>query len=200
MVALMATAPDPSIALIDGVIGREGGYTNHPADRGGPTRWGVTEQRARAFGYTGDMKVYPRESAVAVFRTGYWIEPGFYAVWLRYPEVAAELFDIGVNMGVAVAGAFLQRGLNVFNQEGAHYGDLTVDGQLGRLSITALDAFRQRRGEEGGERMLELVRSLRGARYVEICEARPTQEAFAYGWFGRMVEMLTARQARLARK
>ena len=26
--------------LIDGVIGREGGYSNHPADRGGATRWG----------------------------------------------------------------------------------------------------------------------------------------------------------------
>lgn len=26
-------------SLIDEVIGREGGYANHPADRGGPTRW-----------------------------------------------------------------------------------------------------------------------------------------------------------------
>ena len=41
--------------LIDGVIGREGGYSNHPADRGGPTRWGVTEAVARANGYRGDM-------------------------------------------------------------------------------------------------------------------------------------------------
>ena len=39
--------------LIDGVIGREGGYSNHPADKGGPTRWGVTEAVARANGYRG---------------------------------------------------------------------------------------------------------------------------------------------------
>ena len=26
--------------LIDALIEREGGYVNHPADRGGPTRWG----------------------------------------------------------------------------------------------------------------------------------------------------------------
>ena len=35
-------------SLIDEVIDREGGYVNHPADKGGPTRWGVTEAVARA--------------------------------------------------------------------------------------------------------------------------------------------------------
>ena len=34
--------------LIDDVIAREGGYSDHPADRGGPTRWGITERVARA--------------------------------------------------------------------------------------------------------------------------------------------------------
>ena len=29
--------------LIDDVIGREGGYSDHPADKGGPTKWGITE-------------------------------------------------------------------------------------------------------------------------------------------------------------
>ena len=44
--------PDPSTcdadALIDAVIDREGRYVNHPADRGGPTCWGITEAVARA--------------------------------------------------------------------------------------------------------------------------------------------------------
>jgi lysozyme family protein len=48
--------------LIDEVIGREGGYSNHPADRGGATRWGVTEAVARAHGYRGDMRSFPRAS------------------------------------------------------------------------------------------------------------------------------------------
>jgi lysozyme family protein len=39
--------------LIEEVIGREGGYSNHPADRGGATRWGITEAVARAHGYRG---------------------------------------------------------------------------------------------------------------------------------------------------
>lgn len=180
---------DAVTAMIDDLIGREGGYSNHPADRGGATRWGVTEQQARAYGYTGDMRAYPRSLAVAVYQRAYWLEPGIAKVALRYPAIAIELFDIAVNMGVSVACTFLQRCLNVMNQNGAHYADLTVDARLGPITMLALDAYRQRRGEEGGERLLEAIRSLKGARYIEISEARPANEAFTYGWFGRMVEM-----------
>lgn len=193
----MATTSTPDIiALIDRLIGREGGYVNHPADRGGATMWGITEQVARAHGFRGDMRALGRDLAAIIYRAAYWIDPGFDAVSTRYPDVAEELFDIGVNMGTSVAGGFLQRVLNVFNQDGAHYADLTVDTRIGPITLLALDAFRQRRGEEGGERLLEAIRSLRGARYIDICEAKPAQEAFAYGWFGRMVDMLKARWAR----
>ena len=82
--------------LIDEVIGREGGYSNHPADRGGATRWGVTEAVARAHGYRGDMRSFPREDAVEIYRRLYWIKPGFDQVATRAPKVAAELFDTGV--------------------------------------------------------------------------------------------------------
>jgi lysozyme family protein len=36
--------------LIDRLIAREGGYVDHPADRGGATRWGITVAVARANG------------------------------------------------------------------------------------------------------------------------------------------------------
>lgn len=180
-------------ALIDAVIGREGGYSNHPADKGGPTRWGVTQAVARDGGYKGDMRTLPREIAVGLYRRKYWVAPRFDAVADRYPDLAAELFDIGVNMGVGTAATFLQRVLNAMNDGGSHYADIAADGAIGRGTLAALDAFRQRRGAEGGDRLLEAVRSLRGARYIEISESRPANEAFTYGWFGRMVEMVKAR-------
>ena len=34
--------------LIDELIEREGGYVNHPADRGGPTKFGITEAGPKA--------------------------------------------------------------------------------------------------------------------------------------------------------
>jgi hypothetical protein len=49
--------------LIDEVISREGGYVDHPADRGGPTMFGITEAVARANGYDGPMRNLPRATA-----------------------------------------------------------------------------------------------------------------------------------------
>lgn len=192
----MATQILTADTLIDALIGREGKYVNNAADLGGPTRFGITQQVARSYGYAGDMKVLPRATAVEIYRKRYWLAPRISDVVLRYPEVAIELFDIAVNMGIAVAGTFLQRALNALNQQATLYPDILADGSIGALTLNALDNFRQRRGDAGGEVLLEAIRSLRGARYIEISESRPANETFTYGWFGRMVEMLKARLAR----
>ena len=47
--------------LLEALIEREGGYVYHPADKGGPTRFGITQDVARAQGYHGDMRDLPRE-------------------------------------------------------------------------------------------------------------------------------------------
>ena len=104
--------------LIDELIEREGGYVHHPADRGGPTRFGITEAVARAHGYGGARSTLPREEAAAIYRRLYWLRPKFDQVADRAPRVAAELFDTGANMGPAVAATFLQRALTALNRGG----------------------------------------------------------------------------------
>jgi lysozyme family protein len=52
--------------LIDELIAREGDFVDHPADIGGPTRWGITQAVARRHGYTGEMHALPRHMAVAM--------------------------------------------------------------------------------------------------------------------------------------
>ena len=168
--------------LIDEVIGREGGYSNHPADRGGATRWGVTEAVARAHGYRGDMRFYPREEAVAVYRRLYWLRPGFDRVAEHAPRVAAELFDTGVNMGPAVAVGFLQRALNALNRGAGDYPDIAVDRRIGDRTIEALNAFIDRRGAAGEAGLLKALEALQGERYLRLAEERPANEAFLYGW------------------
>ena len=120
-----------SIGLIDGLIEREGGYVNHPADSGGPTRFGITEAVARAHGYAGAMAQLPREEAAAIYRRLYWLRPRFDEIARRAPRVAAELFDTGANMGPAVATTFLQRALTALNRNGRDYPDLAPDGRIG---------------------------------------------------------------------
>jgi len=175
---------------IDAVIGREGGYVNDAADRGGPTRWGTTEQVARAFGYQGDMKVFPRESAAEIYRKRYWIAPGFDKVAAVYPRVAEEMFDTGINMGPAVAARFLQRALNALNRGAVDYPDITADGNLGALSIAALKGYQSKRGSAGEAVLLKALDALQGARYFEIAEGSKSQEAFLYGWLANRVGAL----------
>ena len=77
--------------LIDAVIGREGGYSNHPDDRGGATRWDVTEAVARAHGFRGDMRTFPRDEAARIYRRVYWVRPGFDRVASLAPDIATVL-------------------------------------------------------------------------------------------------------------
>ncbi|MDF2604906.1 MULTISPECIES: glycosyl hydrolase 108 family protein [Sphingomonas] len=168
--------------LINGVIDREGGYVHHPADRGGPTRWGITEAVARANGYAGDMRHFAREAAAAIYRRIYWQRPRIDDVATRAPLIAAELFDTGVNMGPAVALAFLQRALNALNRGARDYPDILLDGRIGPQTLRALDGFLATRGAAGETVLLKALEALQGERYVSLAERRPANEAFLYGW------------------
>jgi lysozyme family protein len=174
-------------ALIDDVIDREGGYSNHRADRGGATCWGITETVARADGYTGAMRALPRARAQAIYRRLYWTAPNFDRVAARSPAVAAEMFDTGVNMGVAVAATFLQRTLNALNRGASHYADVALDGRIGEATLTALDTFLDRRGRGSAAVLLKALEALQGERYVVLAERRPANEAFLYGWLANRI-------------
>lgn len=168
--------------MLDELIGREGGYSDHPADRGGPTRWGVTEQVARAYGYKGDMKVLPRQTALDIYRQRYWLQPRFDQVAAVSPPLAEELFDTGVNMGPAVAAKFLQHALNALNRQASDYPDIAEDGQIGAMTIAALKGYAAKRGAAGLKVLIRAVDALQAARYMEIAAKNPSQEAFLYGW------------------
>jgi lysozyme family protein len=174
--------------LIDGLLEREGGYVNHPADRGGPTRFGITEAVARAHGYSGAMAQLPREEAAAIYRRLYWLRPRCHEVSRRSAKVAAELFDTGVNMGPGVATTFLQRALTALNRNGKDYPDLVPDGRIGPRTLAAIDGFLQARGRRGGETvLLRALEALQGERYLRLAERRPANEAFLYGWLANRI-------------
>lgn len=173
--------------LIDEVIDREGGYSNHPADRGGPTCWGITEAVARREGYAGPMPALPRATAATIYRRLYWTRPGYDRVAALAPALAAELFDTGVNMGPAVATGFLQRALNALNRGAADYPDLALDAAIGPATLAALGAFLKLRGRGGETVLVKAVEALQGERYLSLAERRPANEAFLYGWLANRI-------------
>ena len=169
--------------LIDSLIEREGGFSNYPADSGGPTCFGITEAVARAHGYGGPMRRLPRSEAARIYKRLYWQRPRFDEVAKRSPRVAAELFDTGANMGPSVAATFLQRVLTALNRNAGDYSDLVPDGRIGAQTLAALDTFLAKRGQASGETvLLRALEALQGERYLRLAERRPANEAFLYGW------------------
>src|SRR4051812_5126216 len=174
--------------LIDGLIEREGGYVDHPADNGGATCFGITEAVARAHGYAGSMRQLPRDEAAAIYKRLYWARPRFGEVAKRSARIAAELFDTGVNMGPAVAVTFLQRALTALNRGARDYPDLTPDGRVGPTTLFALDTFLALRGKGSGETvLLRALEALQGERSLRLAERRPANEAFLYGWLANRI-------------
>ncbi|TAK49753.1 MAG: secretion activator protein [Xanthobacteraceae bacterium] len=92
------------------VLACEGGYTDHPADPGGPTNRGITLADARRYwkrdATAADVKAMPVAVAHRIYRDRYWSA-------LRCDELPAGLdyamFDYGVNSGIARAGRVLRR-------------------------------------------------------------------------------------------
>lgn len=120
---------------IEHVLKSEGGYSDHPADPGGKTRYGITEAVAREVGYKGDMRELPLELAKRVYLERYW-KP------IRAddlpPSVRYAVFDGAVNSGPAQAALWLQRALGV-----------RADGVIGPITLKAAydanpDALRMR--------------------------------------------------------
>lgn len=171
--------------VINGIITREGGYSNNPADSGGETMYGITIAVARKYGYSGPMRSLPRSTAFEIYSSIYWDALNLDAVEKLSPAVAAELADTGVNMGTSIPGLFLQKSLNVLNRRSKDYPNITVDGQIGKQSIAALQAFIFRRGAEGITVLVRMLNAMQGARYIDIASQEPDDkdEEFIYGWF-----------------
>ena len=103
------------------IVGLEGGYSDHPADPGGKTRYGITEAVARAHGYTGDMRSLPLDVASEIYRADYW--DACRCDSLPWP-LSLYVFDAAVNQGVQPAIKMLQRALDTL-QDG-HIGAQTL--------------------------------------------------------------------------
>jgi lysozyme family protein len=173
--------------LIDELIAREGDFVDHPADKGGPTRWGITQAVARRYGYVGDMATLSRKLASVMYKRLYWHAPAFDELDRIAPKLAAEMFDIGVNMGTETAVGFLQRALNALNRNGSDYPDIAVDRRIGPETLRTVQAFLRRRGPSAEQVLIKAIDALQGAHYVRLAENRPAQEAFLYGWLAHRI-------------
>jgi lysozyme family protein len=171
---------------IEDIIEREGGYIDHPADKGGPTKYGITIPTLRYYWQSigavnfpdaTDIKELEKETAKKIYKALYVVGPNFDAI----PSVLLQeqVIDAGVNHGVGLAGKLLQEALNDLGAV------LKVDGIVGPKTITTLNVF--------AAKTPIIILKFIGKRlrfYASILKSSPGQRVFAAGWFNRMAEMI----------
>lgn len=163
------------------VIKIEGGYSDHPYDRGGKTMYGITEKVARINGYDGKMKDMELEIAQKIYKERYWDLLKLDQV--ESQAVAEELFDTSVNMGHLTATKFIQQTLNLLNRNQKNYSDLTVDGIFGKITLNTLNSLLPK--DEVS--ILKCLNGFQFERYKDIMIRDPRQEVFARGWLKRVI-------------
>jgi lysozyme family protein len=92
------------------LLAHEGGYTNHPSDPGGPTKFGITIHDYRKYikpnATAADVRAMMVDQAKAIYRAKYWNAQ-------RCDELPAgvdySVFDYGVNSGIGRSGKVLRR-------------------------------------------------------------------------------------------
>ena len=155
------------------LIGIEGGYVNNPKDKGGETKFGISK---RAYPNL-DIKNLTLEKAQDIYYNDYW-----FALKLDYINeynVALELFDTCVNMGIWKASTIFQEALNLLNRNERNFKDLVVDGVIGVKTILAYNKVDK-------NILLKVLNGLQFMNYVRICEKDKSQEVFFNGWMKRV--------------
>ena len=170
--------------IFEDLLVREGNgaVTNDPNDAGGLTRWGWTAKTAAAYGFTRTVDTMTHDEAIALYQQRFWTAPHFDQLYVIDQDLAVYLLDTGVTSGPATGVQFLQRALNVLNNQAQAFPDLIPDGGLGNLTFAALRAYIAVRGALGMAVLRFMVRSLRSTFFIELAEKKQSQESFEYGW------------------
>lgn len=156
--------------LVPLILKWEGGFANHPYDKGGATMKGVTIGTFRHFfgaeKTVEDLKRITNEQWTEVLRECFW-KP-WKADQIKNQSIANICVDFAWGSGCIKSVMKVQKAFG-----------LTADGKVGPITLAVLNG-------EDAERVFETIKNER-LRYVEaICKANPTQNIFLSGWKNRI--------------
>lgn len=157
------------------VLQLEGGYVNHPLDKGGPTKYGVILSVWREHGHdkdgdgdidAEDIKQLTEEDAKFIAKKVFW--DYFRADFILNQSVAEFIVDWGYNSGRTTVAKIVQRLLK-----------LVQDGVVGIQTLTAINVAAQ-------EQFFNILKAERRAFLDNIIARRPDQKVFYKGWMNRV--------------
>jgi lysozyme family protein len=151
-------------------------YTNHPADKGGPTKWGITlaawqEACGDPSLTDADVRKITEPQARSFYRSRYVLGPRFHEL----PPLLMELvIDCGVNHGIDRATKWVQKAAGAVQ-----------DGVIGPQTLAAV------RNSNTTAMYLDIC-AYRVRFYGALVTRDPSQAAFASGWNNRAAKFIVA--------
>lgn len=156
------------------ILSFEGGFVNHPNDRGGATNRGVTIATWKAQGYdkdgdgdidVDDLRLITPADATRIMRLNYWNR--FRADEIRDQSVANILVDWLWGSGKPAI-TITQKLLGV-----------TADGIVGPKTIAAIN-------KQPAHAFFERIKTRRREYIDNIIKSNPSQKVFKAGWYRRL--------------
>lgn len=160
--------------VIERIIQREGGYVDHPLDRGGPTKFGITLSTLGKWHDTlvtpSDVKALSPDEAARIYLNLYVQRPGFEQI--NDDRLRGLVVDCGVLHGTGTVTRWLQSIVEVL-----------VDGTLGSKTLQAINS------EDA--RAVYLLLCGKRMRFIgKLIEGDHSQAVFAHGWLNRVAEFV----------
>lgn len=147
----------------------EGGFVDHPADKGGATNMGVTLRTFR--GYYGtektvqDLKGMSDEQWEHIMKDGYWDK--CMADYIKSQSLAEIIVDWCVNSGSS--------GI----QKVQEIAGVRPDGMFGPLTLQAVNGYNP-------HELFDRIKAARRQFYIDIVKRNPSQKVFMNGWMNRL--------------
>jgi lysozyme family protein len=141
----------------------EGGYVNDPNDKGGPTKYGITQADMPGI----DIATITQEQAIAYYSAHYWKD--LYSQ-INDQLLAEKLFDMGVLFGVGTAVRLLQ--ISMMDVIG-----MVSDGAFGPNTLAAVNQE---------PNLLPAYRHTLLAHCVNVVTNSPNDSEFVQGWIRRI--------------
>lgn len=153
--------------IIDDIISREGGFVDHPDDRGNATNYGITQQTLSIWlgwdASVSDVRALTKSDARKIYHSLFVTHPQFDQI--ADLPLRAQVIDAGVLHGTGWAAKQLQKIVGV-----------EVDGAVGPVTLAAVNSATGLHEKFFSGRLHKIAR---------IVQHDPTQLVFLVGWIDR---------------
>lgn len=172
-------------AMFEEIVKKEGGFVNHPNDRAGPTKFGVTIKTLSSYlrrkATVADVRNLTKDQAIDIYFRMFYYLPNIHAL---PKELQLLVTDMSVNHGPGNAIFILQDVLATCGM----LSEEDIDRDLGpKTAKAAADLY-----AKIGDDMINKLVLRRKEFYRNIVLEDPSQKVFLKGWLTRADSFLVA--------